>query len=41
MDAPLYTEALNQTLLPFLSRVYLDGHRFMADNDPKRTSNEA
>ena len=41
MDAPLYTEVLNQTLLPFLRRVYPDGHRFMADNDPKHTSNEA
>ena len=41
MDAPLYIKVLNQTLLPFLERVYPDSHRFMADNDPKHTSNEA
>ena len=41
MDAPLYIEVLNQTLLPFLERVYPDSHRFMADNDPKHTSREA
>ena len=38
MDAPLYTEILDQTLLPFLEEVYPDGHRLMADNDPKHTS---
>ena len=41
MDAPLYIKVLNQTLLPFLGRVYLDGHCSMADNDSKHTSNEA
>ena len=41
MDATLYTEVLEKTLLPFLSTVYPEGHRFMADNDPKHTSNEA
>ena len=41
MDAPLYIEVLNQTLLPFLERLYPDGHHFMADNDPKHTSKEA
>ena len=41
MDAPLYIDILRQTLLPFLARVYPDGHRFMADNDPKHTSRAA
>lgn len=41
MDAPLYTEVLRKTLLPFISEVYPTNHRFMADNDPKHTSNEA
>ncbi len=38
MDAPLYLQVLQQTLLPFLDEVYPDCHRFMADNDPKHTS---
>lgn len=41
MDAPLYTEVLRKTLLPFISAVYPASHRFMADNDPKHTSKEA
>ena len=41
MDAPLYIEVLEQTLLSFIAEVYPDSHRFMADNDPKHTSNEA
>ena len=41
MDAPLYIQVLEQTLLPFLERAYPDGHRFMADNDPKHTSKAA
>ena len=41
MDAPLYVEVLRKTLLPFINKVYPTGHRFMADNDPKHTSNEA
>ena len=41
MDAPLYTEMLRKTLLPFINEVYPTNHRFMADNDPKHTSNEA
>ena len=31
MDATLYVDILRHTLLPIL---YLDGHRFMQDNDP-------
>ena len=41
MDAPLYIQVLQQTLLPFLQQMYPKGHRFMADNDPKHTSNKA
>ena len=41
LDTPLYIEVLNQTLLPFLERVYPHSHCFMADNDPKHTSREA
>ena len=41
MDAPLYIQVLEQTPLPFLERVYPEGHHFMADTDPKHTSIEA
>ena len=41
MDAPLYIQVLQQTLLLFFQQTYPEGHRFMADNDPKHTSNEA
>jgi len=40
MDAPLYIDVLEKTLLPFIEQVYPDNHRLMADNDPKHTSNE-
>lgn len=43
MDAPLYMyiQVLEHTLFPFLRGVYPDTHQFMADNDPKHTSNAA
>ena len=41
MDAELYVEILQNTLVPFLHEVYPRGHRFMRDNDPKHTSKRA
>ena len=41
MNAQLYISILEQTLLPFIATVYPDGHRLMADNDPKHTSKAA
>ena len=38
MDANLYTDILNQFLVPFVQTVYPHGHKFMQDNDPKHTS---
>ena len=38
MDRYLYIEILRSTLLPFISDIYPDGHRFQADNDSKHTS---
>ena len=38
MDRYLYVDVLRRTLVPFIQGVYTDGHRFMADNDPKHTS---
>lgn len=39
MDADMYVNLLDKTLLPFLAEVYPDGHRFVHDNDPKHKSN--
>ena len=41
MKKELYIQILEQTLLPFIRDVYPEGHRFMADNDPKHTSGAA
>ena len=41
MNATLYTQILEKTLLPFIRKVYPDGHRFQQDNDPKHTSRHA
>ena len=38
MDAPLFCQILQKTLLPFLQDKFPDFHRFMQDNDPKHCS---
>ena len=38
MDATVYVDILEKTLLPFIEAVYPDSFRFMQDNDPKHTS---
>ena len=38
MDAPVYVEILQQTLVPFIEQVFPDSHRLMQDNDPKHVS---
>ena len=34
MDADMYVDILQRTLIPFITEVYPDGHRFIQDNDP-------
>ena len=41
MDADLYCEIIQETLLPFLASTYPEQHRFMQDNDPKHASRKA
>lgn len=38
MNAPMYVQILEKTLLPFIREVMPTSHRFMQDNDPKRLS---
>ena len=38
INATCYVDILEASLLPFLKKVYPDGHRFMMNNDPKHTS---
>lgn len=38
MNAQLYSNILEQGLLPFIKEVYPQGHKLMQDNDPKHTS---
>lgn len=38
MDSEFYQSILKDHLLPFISLVYPDGHRFQQDNDPKHVS---
>ena len=38
MNAVLFVDILDKTLVPFIERVYPEGHKFMQDNDPKHTS---
>ena len=41
MDAPMYTNILDQYLIPFIRDVYPSSHKLMQDNDPKHASRHA
>ena len=45
MDGDMYVDILQRTLIPFITEVYPDGHRFIhrfiQDNDPKYKSKRA
>ena len=38
MNAALYVNILEKTLIPFIQNVYSDSHRLMQDNDPEHVS---
>ena len=41
MNAPLFTDILDKTLVPFIRAVYPDGCCLVQDNDPKHCSRMA
>ena len=41
MDAKLFIDILDSTLVPFITEKFAGGHRFMQDNDPKHASSQA
>ena len=41
MKKELFVSILEGTLLPFIEKVYPEGHKFMMDNDPKHISGYA
>jgi hypothetical protein len=41
MNAVLFVDILDKMLVPFIERVYPEGHTFMQDNYPKHTSKMA
>jgi len=41
MDGDMYVDILKRTLIPFITEVLPDGHRFVQDNDPKQKSKRA
>ena len=41
MNAPMYTDILRETLLPFIKDVLPESHRFMQDNDLKHVQYHA
>ena len=41
MDGDMYIDILERTLIPFINKVYPNGHRFVQDNDPKHKYKKA
>jgi len=41
MDGDMYVDILKRTLIPFITEVFPDRHRFIQDNDPKHKSKRA